>query len=298
MGQAIDAQTTGGTGAVPGSGVETFGEGAVRAAGEPTLVVDVGGFEGPLDLLLNLARSQKVDLSRISILDLANQYLTFIEEARKLRLELAADYLVMAAWLAYLKSRLLLPEPPKDEEPSGAELAEMLAFRLRKLEAMRAAAAQLMTRNRLGRDVFARGRPEPTVVRTTTAWGATITDFLSAYAAIRQRQMITRVEVGKRTVWSLADARVILERLLGQAVDWMPIEAFIRPYMTQDSRASVRASSFSALLEMVREGRLELRQSEAFGTIYVRQPRAAAAGAGDEGGGDGSGGDDGARGAP
>ncbi|MBL8572959.1 MAG: segregation/condensation protein A [Hyphomicrobiaceae bacterium] len=289
MGNAINPADPDRPATVPRSGFDAWDPNASeRRPDDPTLVVDVGGYEGPLDLLLTLARSQKVDLARISILDLANQYLAFIDEARKLRLELAADYLVMAAWLAYLKSRLLLPEPPKDEEPTGAEMAEMLAFRLRKLEAMRAVAAQLMNRNRLGRDVFARGRPEPIAVRTTTEWGANIADFLSAYAALRQRQMITRVEVGKRTVWSLADARTILERLLGQAFDWMPVEAFIRPYMTEDSRASVRASSFSAMLEMVREGRLELRQNETFGTIYVRQPRppapdATAAAADDEG---------------
>src|SRR5690349_21618803 len=160
---------------------------ADRAAGEPALHVDVDGFEGPLDLLLELARRQKVDLHRISILALAEQYLAFIEEARRLRLELAADYLVMAAWLAYLKSRLLLPEPPKGEEPSAEDLATALALRLRRLEAIREAAKKLGERDWLGRDVFARGAPEPVMIRRDARYEASLYDLLKAYA--RQRQI-------------------------------------------------------------------------------------------------------------
>src|SRR3712207_1732308 len=161
---------------------------AERGTGEPTLHVDVDGFEGPLDLLLELARRQKVDLHRISILALAEQYLAFVEEARQMRLELAADYLVMAAWLAYLKSRLLLPEPPKGEEPSASDLATALALRLRRLEAIREAAKRLSERHQLGRDVFARGQPEPVQIRREPVWEASLYDLLSAYGRQRQKR--------------------------------------------------------------------------------------------------------------
>ena len=238
--------------------------------GEPTLIVDVGGFEGPLDLLLALSRSQKVDLSRISILQLADQYLEFIEAVRSTRLELAADYLVMAAWLAYLKSRLLLPEPPKDDEPTGEQLAAELAFRLRRLEAMRAVAARLMDRNRLGRDMFARGAPEVASVDSHVRYDASLFDLLTAYADHRQRTMVTSVRVMKRSVWALAEAREILERLVGSLADWAPIDGFLRRYITPETRATVLASSFSASLELVREGRLELRQAGPFQPLFLR----------------------------
>ncbi|WP_083463248.1 segregation and condensation protein A [Prosthecomicrobium hirschii] len=247
--------------------------GASRAEdGEPALVVDVDGFEGPLDLLLNLARAQKVDLARISILALAEQYLAFVEAARATRLELAADYLVMAAWLAYLKSRLLLPSPPSDDQPSGEELAAALAFRLQRLEAMRAAAGALMERQRLGREVFARGRPEAVSVERQDVWQASLYDLLTAYAGLRQRQMVTTVRVARRQVWALADARVILERLVGRIADWTPIVTFLGAYLSPEMRATVIASSFSASLELVREGKLEIRQAEAFEPLYIRTP--------------------------
>src|SRR5919112_5787123 len=192
-----------------------------RAASEPTLHVDVDGFEGPLDLLLELARRQKVDLHRISILALAEQYIAFIEAARRMRLELAADYLVMAAWLAYLKSRLLLPEPPRGEEPSAEDLATALALRLRRLESIREAARKLTERDRLGREVFARGAPEPVVIRKDSHYEATLYDLLAAYARQRQIRFNARVSLHKRTVWSLIEAREALERLVGHLSDWV-----------------------------------------------------------------------------
>lgn len=249
---------------------------AERGEGEPALLVDVDGFEGPLDLLLELARRQKVDLQRISILALAEQYLAFVEEARRTRLELAADYLVMAAWLAYLKSRLLLPEPPRGPEPSATELASALALRLRRLEAIREAARRLQEREQLGRDVFARGAPEPLEVRAETRWRASLYDLLDAYARQRQIQARSRVTLHKRQVWSLVEARDALERLFGEIGEWTALDAYLVRYMVEPSmRATVRASAFSATLEMVREGRLALRQDEAFGPLYVRTPEAA-----------------------
>jgi segregation and condensation protein A len=251
---------------------------SLREPDEPALYIDVDGFEGPLDLLLELARRQKVDLHRISILALTEQYIAFVEEARRLRLELAADYLVMAAWLAYLKSRLLLPEPPKGEEPSAADLATALAFRLRRLEAIRAAAGRLAGRDRLGRDVFARGEPEPVTVRRQAVYEATLYDLLAAYARQRQKQIGACVTLPKRQVWSLAEAREALARLTGQALDWTLLDGFLERFaFDRESRATVRASGFAAALEMVREGTLALRQEAAFGPLYIR--RAATAGA-------------------
>lgn len=238
---------------------------------EEGLHLDIRGFEGPLDLLLALARSQKVDLTRISVSDLAEQYLAFIEAARKIRLELAADYLVMAAWLAYLKSRLLVPKPAADDEPSGEELAAELAFRLKRLEAMRKASEDLLARPQLGRGVLARGAPEPIGVKRTTKWQASLYDLLSAYATQRQREIGTVVHMGRRVVWSLTDARAALERVVGRIADWTPIDQLLRRYMSDPSeRPTVLASTFSASLELVREGRLELRQTAPFAPIYVR----------------------------
>jgi segregation and condensation protein A len=241
------------------------------AAGEPALVVDVEGFEGPLDLLLTLARQQKVDLSKISILALADQYLAFIEAARKLRLELAADYLVMAAWLAYLKSRLLLPEPPAADGMSAEEMANALAQRLRRLEAIRHVAEQLLDRPQLGRDVFARGQPEPIAEIKRPQWSATLYDLLSAYAARRQSKARAHVRMRKRTVWSLAEAREAIERLIGRSLDWSPLDQYLLEYLVEPSqRPTVLASSFAATLELVREGRLEMHQHAAFAPLYVR----------------------------
>ena len=250
-----------------------------RASDEPSLMVDVEGFEGPLDLLLTLARQQKVDLAKISILALADQYLAFIEEARKMRLELAADYLVMAAWLAYLKSRLLLPEQHPSEGISAEEMANALARRLRRLEAIRQFAEQLLNRPQLGRDVFQRGRPEPIAEIKHPQWSATLYDLLSAYAARRQIRSRSVVRVAKRTVWSLTEAREALERLIGQTMDWSPLDQYLIAYMTDPSTmATVLASSFAAALEMIREGRLEAHQQGAFSPLYLRRKQNAAGG--------------------
>jgi segregation and condensation protein A len=245
---------------------------AERSGDEPSLMVDVEGFEGPLDLLLTLARQQKVDLAKISILALADQYLAFIEEARKMRLELAADYLVMAAWLAYLKSRLLLPEQHPAEGLSAEEMANALALRLRRLEAIRKFAEQLMNRPQLGRDVFERGQPEPIAEIKHPQWSATLYDLLSAYASRRQIQSRSVVRVAKRTVWSLAEAREALERLIGQSMDWSPLDQYLVAYLTDPAMtATVLASSFAAALEMIREGRLEAHQQGAFSPLYLRK---------------------------
>ena len=243
-----------------------------RTLGDPQLNVDVDGYEGPLDLLLELARRQKVDLAKISILALAEQYMEFVEEARKLRIELAADYLVMAAWLAFLKSKLLLPADESDEdELSGEEMAARLAFRLKRLEAMREAGARLANRNRLGRDFFVRGDPEPIVIDRQKKYSATLYDLLSAYAAQRQRQSVSEVTIAKREVWSLQDAREILFRMIGEFNDWAPLDAFLLRYIPDPTmRASVIASSFAASLEMVREGQLKIRQEAAFSPIYLK----------------------------
>jgi segregation and condensation protein A len=250
-------------------------DGQSADAGE-ALIVDVDGFEGPLDLLLALARTQKVDITKISILALAEQYLLFIAEARKLRLELAADYLVMAAWLAYLKSRLLLPEPEHEDGPTGEELAALLAFRLQKLEAMRDAAAKLMARNRLGRDVFERGAPEGVRIHRTSEFADNLYDLLKAYAERRQRQAITRIRFKRLPVWTIKEAREQLERLIGVSTEWGSIDQYLLEYLIEPTmRTTVLASTFSATLEMAREGQLEIRQTEVFAPIFIRRKPAA-----------------------
>lgn len=247
---------------------------AGRGAGEPSLLIDVQGFEGPLDLLLHLARNQRVDLARISVLALAEQYLGFVEQARALRLELAADYLVMAAWLAYLKSKLLIPKQQGDDGATGEELVASLQFRLKRLEAMRDAAAALVNRHRLGRDVFPRGMPEMVVVDRASRFSATLNDLLSAYASQRQRQAVSQVQIEKRSVWSLKEARTALVRLMGAVGDWVSLDRFLIDYaLSPQERASALASSFAACLELVREGKLEVRQNAPFEPIYMRATR-------------------------
>jgi segregation and condensation protein A len=238
-------------------------------------VLNLEGFEGPLDLLLALARTQKLDLSRISVLALAEQYLGFIRDAQSLRLELAADYLVMAAWLAFLKSRLLLPKEKTDDATmSGEELAARLSFRLMRLEAMRNAAAQLMTRKRLGQDVFPRGMPETVKTIRERQYTAQIYDLLKAYSDQRSRTTIKRAHViKKRVVWSIKDARGRIEKLLGVSVGgWMQLDLFIEQYLPgpELSRTAI-ASSFGATLEMAREGVVDIRQDEPFAPIYMRR---------------------------
>lgn len=246
--------------------------GVERGETEPAFLVDLDGFEGPLDLLLELSRRQKVDLSRISILALAEQYLAFIEEARRLRLELAADYLVMAAWLAYLKSRLLLPAPPKNEEPSAADLATALAERLRRLEAIRRAADKLAERARLGRDMFLRGAPEGIDTTRGVKFRASLYDLLSAYARQRQKRAMAKVTLRQRMVWSLAEAREALERLVGVAAEWTALDDYLVQFCHDAQTArTVRASAFSASLEMVRERRIEMRQDRPFSAIWIKR---------------------------
>ena len=249
-----------------------------EARPEEALRVDLDGFSGPLDLLLALARTHKVDLARISMLTLVEQYLAFIADAKTLNLEIAADYLVMAAWLAFLKSRLLLPkERAEGEQLSGEELAARLAFRLQRLDAMRTAAAQLMTRKRLGLDVFARGAPE--VVRTVreTTYTAEIIDLLQAYARQRVRTIKRVHVVKKRTVWSIKDARSRLESLVGASTgDWVQLDMFLEQYLPSpgaggDLGRTVLASSFGATLEMAREGLVEIRQDAPFSPIFMRR---------------------------
>ncbi len=250
---------------------EEFDDGGREARDAPAFVLDLDGFEGPLDLLLDLARRQKVDLARISILELAEQYLGFVERARADQLELAADYLVMAAWLAYLKSRLLVPDAPAEEDEIPPEIAAAaLAFRLRRLEAMRKAGEALHDRPLLGRDAFARGEPLEEGSGTAPLWTATLYDLLTAYARQRVKTLVTEVKVARRPHWTLADARDALERLVGRSADWSRLDGLLLRFMTPAMRASVLASGLGASLELAREGRLELRQERAFGPLFVR----------------------------
>ena len=254
---------------------ETFGdfESTVIAAPEETLFIAVDGFEGPLDLLLTLARNQKVDIARISILKLADQYLEFIESAKKMNLELAADYLVMAAWLAYLKSRLILPQPPSaDGEPTADELATRLRWRLQRLEAMRSAAARLMAGDRLDRDVFARGAPEPINVIKLRTYKDTLYDLLTAYATQRVKTLGHRsYHPVHAPVLAIEEARERLERMLGRISDWSGLD-WLLPFEWSGGsrRRSALASTLLACLELARDGKLEIRQIAPFEEIYVR----------------------------
>ncbi len=237
----------------------------------PDLVLDLDGYEGPIDLLLTLAREQKVDLARISILQLADQYLAFIAEQRRLQLEIAADYLVMAAWLAYLKSRLLLPDPPEDEAPSAVELAEALAHRLRLLEAMQRAGASLMARPLLGRDVFGRGAPEGLATVDQAFFELSLYELLKAYGdghSRRHGQVLTILPSAYR---SLADAMEHLRRFVGRVPDWRELMAFLPDDLRGGPlRKSTLAATFAATLELAKAGQLELRQDRAFGPLYLR----------------------------
>lgn len=236
------------------------------------LIVDVDGFEGPLDLLLTLSRTQKVDLRRVSILQLAEQYLAFVERARALRIELAADYLVMAAWLAYLKSRLLLPPDPEAEGPSAEDLAAHLAFQLERLQAMREAAASLMNRPRLGQDRFPRGIPEGVERIRSVRWGATLLDLMQAYARIRTRDDFRPYAFDRRDVLTMEQALERMRGLLGTTAGWLDLSAWLPEGWLLDParRRSATAATFAASLEMVKQGQIDIRQSDTFAPISIR----------------------------
>ena len=244
-------------------------EQAPAVAAADRLTLDIDGWEGPLDLLLTLARTQKVDLAKISILALVEQYLAFIADAKKLKLEIAADYLVMAAWLAYLKSCLLLP---KDQvaDPSPEELAMRLQLRLQRLNAMREAGARLLGRDRIGRDVFVRGAPEGLRVIRKAAWAADLYELIAAYGAIRARTEPAVHVVSRRPVMSLEEALQRVERLIGGRVEWTEIHSFLPETPDGEYKKSALASSFVAALELARQGRVEIEQGEPFAPLYVR----------------------------
>ncbi|HMS95235.1 MAG TPA: ScpA family protein [Tabrizicola sp.] len=243
-----------------------------RMAAE-ALIVDVAGFEGPLDLLLMLSRSQKVDLRRVSVLQLAEQYLAFVERARALRIELAADYLVMAAWLALLKSRLLLPPEPGDEGPSAEELAAHLAFQLDRLAAMREAAAQLMARDQLGRDFFARGLPEDVTHHRKVTYTATLLDLMRAYAMIRTKDEFRPFVLDREHVYTMEQALDRMRGLIGFTGDWATLTSFLPEgwSATPMARRSALAAHFAAMLELAKNGTLRLRQGETFAPIELRR---------------------------
>lgn len=249
---------------------------ANRLAAE-ALVVDVEGFEGPLDLLLTLARNQKVDLRRVSILGLAEQYLVFISAARDLRIELAADYLVMAAWLAWLKSRLLLPPDPEADGPSGEELAAHLAFQLERLEAMREAGSRLMGRNRLGRDFFVRGMPEAVTLRRRVRYEASLLDLLRAYARVKTHEEYRPLQVQRDPVLTMEQALTRLRGLIGSSIDWTLLEAFLPEGWQIDPkrRRSAVAATFAAMLELVKSGEAEIEQEAMFAPLMLRARRKA-----------------------
>lgn len=236
---------------------------------ETILTIEIEGWEGPLDLLLALARTQKVDLRRISILQLVEQYLAYVNEARALKLELAADYLVMAAWLAYLKSALLLPRDP-EATPDPEELALRLQLRLERLNAMREAGARLIARDRLGRDVFARGAPEGLRTIRQARWEAEIYDLIAAYGRISARTRPVMHVVAHRDVMTLEEAIARVSELIGTHIDWTTIETFLPEGASGGYRRSALASSFVAALELARQGRVELRQKSPFAPLYVK----------------------------
>lgn len=255
---------------------EEFEDLEERPGRDPRLsfVVSVEGFEGPLDLLLTMARDQKVDITQISILELADQYLRFIAEVRKRNLELAADYLVMAAWLAYLKSRLLLPELGGEEEPTGEEMAAALAFQLQRLEAMQEAGARLMARPHVGRDVFGRGDPEVFATTTRTVYSVTLYDLLKCYGDHKRRAKPETLEIEPFDLYTMEEALQRLRRILGDIPDWQDLQSFLPGELTDSLMArSALASTFAASLEMVREGQLSIRQSGTFAPIFLRAGR-------------------------
>ncbi len=253
------------------SDLDSFEQEAERQEPASMLVVDLDVYEGPIDLLLDLARDQKVDLTKISILALAEQYLSFIERARDLRLEIAADYLVMAAWLAYLKSRLLIPEPEGEGEPTGAQMAAALRFQLQRLEAMQNAGKRLVDLPRLGQQFFGRGEPQPLDVVSTTVYDVSLYELLQAYARNAVRAEATSLRIQPTELYTMEQAIKRLEGLLGAMPSWRSLTAFL----PSDLEGALRqrsgvASTLAASLEMVREGKIEIRQEGSFGPIYLR----------------------------
>lgn len=258
--------------------VDGFVEGPPRGAPEEeaaeSLIVDLDGFEGPLDVLLTLARNQKVDLTRISILALAEQYLDFINRAHRMELDLAADYLVMAAWLAYLKSRLLLPPPDVEEGPSGAEMAARLAFQLQRLEAMRNAARNIFARQRLGLHVFQRGAPEGIRLVKTSEYQGTLYDLLKCYSDQRLKTNLTHWQPKRLPIMAIEIARKRLESMLGMMFDWGRIDAYLPvEFMSPEMRRSTLASTFSAALVLAKDGEIEIRQAGAYEPLFMRKKR-------------------------
>ncbi|MDA0239883.1 MAG: ScpA family protein [Proteobacteria bacterium] len=236
------------------------------------LVVDVAGYEGPIDLLLSMARNQKVDLTQISILELADQYLEWVARVRQTNLELAADYLVMAAWLAYLKSRLLLPDLANEEEPTGEEMAEALSFQLRRLESMQDRGSRLVDRPRLGQDFFPRGAPEAFAVVSHSEFDLELYDLLKAYGDQTRRVQITSLRIDPSDLMSPDDALHRLSGMLGGMRDWMSIEQFLPANLRSDVyRRSALASTLAAALQLAKEGKLKIRQDQSFGPIQFRQ---------------------------
>lgn len=256
---------------------------AAAGGGASQMVLDLEGFEGPIDVLLTLAREQKVDITRISILQLADQYLTFITAARRVRLELAADYLVMAAWLAYLKSRLLLPAANDGEGPTGEQMAEALAFQLRRLEAMQDVGARLMARPLVGREVFYRGAPEGIEIVTSNEFTAELYDLLQAYGALRARGEGGTLHISPSELYSIEDAFERLGRLLGRVADWQTLSTFL-PQGIEGGLVgrSALASTFAASLELVRQGKAQMQQAGTFAPIFLRSRERDQNGSGDE----------------
>jgi segregation and condensation protein A len=245
---------------------------ADRMAAE-ALIVDVEGFEGPLDLLLTLSRTQKVDLRKISVLELAQQYLAFVEKARALRIELAADYLVMAAWLAFLKSRLLLPPEPGEDGPSAEDLAAHLAFQLERLQAMREAAARLMARDHLGRDFFARGLPEDITRHRKVEYSASLLDLMRAYARIRTKDEFRPFVMDREHLFTMEQALDRMRGLIGYVGEWSDLTSFLPDGWDVNPmrRRSSTAAHFAAILEMAKRGQVEVRQGETFSPIQIRR---------------------------
>ena len=253
-------------------GWDAAGSVEARRAAE-SLIVDVDGFEGPLDLLLTLSRTQKVDLRRISVLQLAEQYLGFVNQAKALRIELAADYLVMAAWLAYLKSRLLLPPDPTDDGPSADDLAAHLAFQLERLQAMRESAARLMARDQKGRDFIARGIPEDVTRTRRIRYTATLLDLMQAYARTRTRDEFRPFVMDRDDVFTMEQALDRMRGLIGFSGGWTDLSSYLPPGWDSHPRRrrSATAAHFAAILELAKRGQIELRQGETFAPIEIRR---------------------------